>query len=79
MAMYYKDILDPNGKVVGQTTTYDITAATMYDCGSTLAKVAGGFGTNLSYKGRRYSVTADHNRIQSPGVYISGNRKIVVR
>ena len=50
-AMYYKDILDSNGKVVGQTTTYDITAATMYDCGSTLAKVAGGFGTSLSYKG----------------------------
>ena len=50
-AMYYKDVLDSEGKVVGQTTTYDITAATMYDCGSTLAKVAGGFGTSLSYKG----------------------------
>ena len=50
-AMYYKDVLDSEGKVIGQTTTYDITAATMYDCGSTLAKVAGGFGTSLSYKG----------------------------
>ena len=29
--------------------------------------------------GRRYSVTTDHNHMQSPGIYISGNRKIVVR
>lgn len=29
--------------------------------------------------GRRYSVTIDHNHMQSPGIYISGNRKIVVR
>ncbi len=50
-AMYYKDVLDKDGKVVGQTTTYSISEATMYDCGSTLAKLVGGFGTSLSWKG----------------------------
>lgn len=50
-AMYYKDVMDSEGKVIGKTKTYDITAATMYDCGTTLAKVTGGFGTSLSYKG----------------------------
>ena len=50
-AMYYKDVKDDAGKITGRTTTYDITEATQYDCGSTLAKLIGGFGTSLSYKG----------------------------
>ena len=50
-AMYYKDVLDANGNVTGQTTTYTISEATMYDCGSIMAKLVGGFGTSLSYKG----------------------------
>ena len=50
-AMYYKDVLDKAGNVTGQTTTYDITEATYYDCGSTMAKLIGGFGTSLSFKG----------------------------
>lgn len=50
-AMYYMDVVDNEGVVTGRTTTYDITEATRYDCGSTLPKLTGGFGTSLSYKG----------------------------
>jgi hypothetical protein len=50
-AMYYKDVLDEKGNIKEQTTTYDITEATMYDCGTTLPVLVGGFGTSLSYKG----------------------------
>ncbi|MCM1516656.1 MAG: TonB-dependent receptor [Paraprevotella sp.] len=54
-AMYYKDVLDAEGKVTGRTTTYTISEATMYDCGNIMAKLVGGFGTTLSYKGLELS------------------------
>ncbi len=54
-AMFYKDVKDSEGKVIGQTTTYSISDATQYDCGSTMAKLVGGFGTSLSYKGLDFS------------------------
>lgn len=38
-------------KVTTQTTTTDATSATKYECGTTLPKVYGGFGTVVSYKG----------------------------
>lgn len=38
-------------KTTETTTTYDISAASKYDIGSTLAKLTGGFGTSLYYKG----------------------------
>jgi len=49
-AMWYMDktTTDADGnKVTTTTTTYDITQATKYDCGSTLPTVFGGFGTSL--------------------------------
>ena len=50
-AIYSKDDVDAEGKVTGVTTTEDITKATKYDCGSTLPKFTGGFGTNLTAYG----------------------------
>lgn len=46
-AMFYMDQTDPEtGKVV-RGTTYDFNAATLYEHGSILPKVFGGFGTTL--------------------------------
>ena len=47
-ALYYKDETDDAGNVTGMTTTTDITKATKYDCGTTLPKFTGGFGTNFT-------------------------------
>ena len=49
-ALYYMDQTDKDGNVTVTTTT-DITKATKYDCGSTLPKVTGGFGTNFTAYG----------------------------
>lgn len=46
-ALYYKDVVDANGKVTGQETTNVWSAATDYLIGDALAKLNGGFGTNL--------------------------------
>ena len=45
--MFYYDIVDENGKVTGQGKTTTFSDATKYDCGTTLPKVYGGFGTSL--------------------------------
>ena len=39
------------------TTTTDATSATKYDCGTTLPKLYGGFGTSFRYKGLDLSVS----------------------
>lgn len=46
--LYYKDVKDAAGNVTGQTTTDDISAASYYECGTTLPSVFGGFGTSIS-------------------------------
>ena len=50
-ALFYKDEVDADGNITGVTTTEDITKATKYDCGTTLPKFTGGFGTNLTAYG----------------------------
>jgi len=49
-ALYYKETTDEEGNTV-LTTTTNATDATRFDCGTTLPKVYGGFGTSLRYKG----------------------------
>ncbi len=49
-ALYYKDVTDKDGNVTGRTTTTDITAATQYNCGTTLPDLTGGFGTSLRFR-----------------------------
>ena len=50
-ALYYKDVVDANGKVTGQTTTTNPSDATYHLCGSALPDAYGGFGTSVSWKG----------------------------
>jgi len=45
--MYYYDIKDDEGNVTGQGKTCTFSDATKYDCGTTLPKFYGGFGTSL--------------------------------
>ena len=54
-AMYYKE--DKEGNI---TTTENFSEATQFDCGSTLPKVYGGFGTTLSYKGIDLAASASY-------------------
>lgn len=58
-ALYYKDILDKDGKVVEVTTVNTMSTATRYDLDkSPLADFIGGFSTNLTYRGFDFSVSA---------------------
>lgn len=56
VALYWKDVLDENGNVVGQEKTANYNAATYHLCGTALPDVYGGFGTSLAYKGFDFSV-----------------------
>ncbi len=56
-SLYYKDVLDANGEVVGQTTTDVWQDATQYELGDMLPKVYGGFGTTLDVYGVDLSVS----------------------
>jgi len=49
--LYYMDVTDSKGNVTGRTTTTDLTKATLYDLGTTLSKVYGGFGTTFKAYG----------------------------
>lgn len=55
-ALYYKDVKDDKGNLLGRTTTTDYSSADYYLCGTALPDVYGGFGTSLSYKGFDVSV-----------------------
>lgn len=55
-ALYYQDVTDAEGNVVGQTTTDQWSAATQYDLGDILPKVYGGFGTSLNVYGVDLSI-----------------------
>lgn len=56
-ALYYKNVLDEAGNVVGQETTTMYDDADYYLCGTALPDVYGGFGTSFSYKG--FDLSAD--------------------
>ncbi|MEO6489032.1 MAG: TonB-dependent receptor [Ferruginibacter sp.] len=55
-ALYYKDVLDANGKVTGKGITNSYNQATFYYHGSALPKFSGGFTTSFNYKGFDLSI-----------------------
>ena len=59
-SLFYKDIIDENGKVTGRETTNNYSTATDYLIGDALAPLYGGIGTTLTYKGIDFSVNANY-------------------
>ena len=55
-ALYYKNVKDENGKVIGRETTTKYDDADYYLCGTALPDLYGGFNTSLAYKGFDLSV-----------------------
>ncbi|MDM1406502.1 TonB-dependent receptor [Myroides sp. DF42-4-2] len=53
--LWYKDVVDANGRVTGRETTKDYDEATRYYNQSALPKIVGGFNTSLSYKNFDFS------------------------
>ena len=49
--LWYKDVLDAEGNVVGRETTDQYAQATQYLCGNPVPDLYGGFGTSLSFHG----------------------------
>lgn len=56
-ALYWKNIKDDKGNVIGRETTADYASADYYLCGTALPDVYGGFNTAFSYKG--FDLSAD--------------------
>ena len=50
-ALWYKDVLNSKGEVIGKETTTDYSNATRYLCGDPTPKLYGGFGFNFRWKG----------------------------
>ena len=50
-AMWYKNVKDDSGKVIGKETTTEYNSADYYLCGDPTPELYGGFGTSFSYKG----------------------------
>ncbi|MER3470921.1 MAG: SusC/RagA family TonB-linked outer membrane protein [Chitinophagaceae bacterium] len=55
-ALYYRDVLDTNGKVTGRTVTNNINNATFYWEGSAIPDVLGGLTNSFRYKSFSLSV-----------------------
>lgn len=55
-SMYYKDVKDDQGRLLGRAKTTDYSEADYYLCGTALPDVYGGFGTSFKYKGFDLSV-----------------------
>lgn len=53
--MWYKDVVNGNGQVIGKETTKDYNEATRYYNKSALPKLVGGFNTTLAYKNFDFS------------------------
>ena len=49
LPMWYKDITDANGQVIGTTMTSEYSEATEYLCDDPTPKLYGGFGTSFSF------------------------------
>ena len=49
--LWYKDVLDESGNVVGRETTDQYAQATQYLCGDPVPDLYGGFGTSLNFHG----------------------------
>ena len=49
LPMWYKDILDADGNILGRTMTSEYSEATEYLCGNPTPDLYGGFGTSLTF------------------------------
>lgn len=59
-SLFYRNILDSEGKVTGQETTKDVNQATDYLIGDALPAFYGGFGTSLAFRGFDLSVNMNY-------------------
>lgn len=55
-SLFYKDVTDGKGNVIGEETTTKPSEATKHLCGTALPDVYGGFGTSFEYKGLDFSI-----------------------
>lgn len=56
-SLFYKNVTDINGNLVGRETTTDYSAADYYLCDTALPDLYGGFSTSFSYK--NFDLSAD--------------------
>ena len=73
--MWYKDVLDDNGKVIDRTTTKVYSEATDYLCDDPTPDLYGGFGTSLSFYG--FDVSASFTYSIGGLTYDSGYASLV--
>ena len=76
-ALYYKKVLDANGKWTGENETTSVFSnADKYEVGSVLPKVYGGFGTSLNAYGFDFSVQFSY---QLGGRYYDGTYQALMQ
>lgn len=56
-SLFYRNVTDVNGNIVGREATTDYSSADYYLCGTALPDVYGGFSTSFSYK--NFDLSAD--------------------
>ena len=56
-SVWYMDVKDKDGKVIGQTVTDEYSDATMYLCGAPTPDLYGGFGTSVDFYGFDFSAS----------------------
>lgn len=57
LALYYMDVTDKDGNVIGQETTTNWNLASKYETGDMLPTVYGGFGTTVAAYGFDFSIS----------------------
>ena len=56
-SVWYMDVKDKNGNIVGKTVTDEYSDATMYLCGAPTPDLYGGFGTSIDFYGFDFSAS----------------------
>lgn len=74
-ALYYKNVYNDNGDVIGTETTDDYTKASRYIVGTALAPVYGGFSTSFTY--RDFDLSLAFNYQIGGKVYDSGYAQLM--
>ena len=74
-ALYYKNVYNDNGEVIGTETTDDYTKASRYIVGTALAPVYGGFSTSFAY--RDFDLSLAFNYQIGGKVYDSGYAQLM--
>lgn len=75
LPMWYKDVTDKSGNVIGKTVTKEYSNATNYLCDDPTPKLYGGFGTSLSFYG--FDVSASFTYSIGGLTYDSGYASLV--